>query len=478
MTYEEWVDNTGSCKSYKLDDNQTYAQCYYWQDRVEFFNVEEILSEIRYNISKPKKINEKISMSISDLKHKIEKDFLRLYEINKNIYQNAAAFIDDYIKMNNNPALILSNVKLYKQLKHIPLNKPMYSKKVLENKISIFRKYTDAKKKKILESDEYNYGGFRIENQKVTDDTIKCLITLVLDFPTLSSENYTAYINSPLGPNEKDQITPRTVSHYLHALRFTVNRATFSPPNRNSIGLRIYRVAWCKIIEKIIKKDYVLLGFIDEAAITVSEGRKYGRSYIGITPLANVPLTKVKCSIIALVLPGFGVLFEFINDAVNNLEYCKFLVEAVRFMRRYVCNNRAEIVIIEDNCPIHSTPKVEETIEKLKIALLPIVQYSPSLNELVEAYFGFMKSNVIQLTNETANEAALDDIKENWKQISNDKFNLAIAQSFYYDWISRMKICKRGDPVFTGHIDAETTSDVTFNHLQYVPVERIVEASA
>lgn len=109
------------------------------------------------------------------------------------------------------------------------------------------------------------------------------------------------------------------------------------------------------------KKNNILLGFIDEGAITVHEGRKYGRSYIGITPLANVPLIRIKCSIIALVLPGFGVLFEFINDAVNNLEYCKFLIEAVRFMRRYICNNKAEIVIIEDNCPIHSTPKVEET---------------------------------------------------------------------------------------------------------------------
>lgn len=109
-----------------------------------------------------------------------------------------------------------------------------------------------------------------------------------------------------------------------------------------------------QIHRKKIKKN-ILLVFIDEAAITVCEGRKYGRSYIGI------PLIRIKCSIIALFLPGFCFLFEFINDAVNNLEYCKFLIETLRFMRRYICNNKAEIVIIEDNCPIHSTPKVEET---------------------------------------------------------------------------------------------------------------------
>lgn len=56
--------------------------------------------------------------------------------------------------------------------------------------------------------------------------------------------------------------------------------------------------------------------------------------------------------------------------------------------------SKTEIVLFEDNCPIHGTEKVEKTIKKLNIALLP-VQYSPALNGVVEAYFCIIKMHLI-----------------------------------------------------------------------------------
>lgn len=50
----------------------------------------------------------------------------------------------------------------------------------------------------------------------------------------------------------------------------------FAPPNRNSIGLSIFRVAWYHFINDMINKDNVLLEFIDEAAVSQQIGRKYG----------------------------------------------------------------------------------------------------------------------------------------------------------------------------------------------------------
>lgn len=477
LKYQKYVEESGGCETFDMDDNQTVTKCYYWQERYEIFNAKEIINQIKLKVEQKTEIQQKLTFSISDIKRFIERDFLKLFN-HIGINANYTAFVESYIRINNDPETMYENVKLYKKIKKMNIHKSIYSKKTLLNKISNFVKLSKEKQEKLLTSDvmDEHQTGFRIENQKVTNETIKCLITLVLDFPTLSAVSYAAYLNSPFGTNEDNPISPRTVSRYLKALNFSVNKASFAPPNRNSIGLRIYRVAWSKFIEKIIKNDNILLGFIDEAAVTACEGRKYGRSYIGLTPLANCPLSKIKCSVIALVIPAFGVFFKFAEGAVDNLQYSEFLKESVHVIRQYLCNNKTEIVFIEDNCPVHNTQCVEDTIEALKIALLPIVQYSPSLNEVVEGYFGFIKSHNICLTDEAPAKTVLNDIKNMWKDSSNNHFSIQIAQSLYYQWRIRMKLCKKGNPIYSGHIDSQGKYDVDFNHLQYVTVDRISES--
>ena len=113
----------------------------------------------------------------------------------------------------------------------------------------------------------------------------------------------TKYINSKYGPNYNYalKISKRTVQRYLKLLRFSVKIAQFAPPNRNTIGLRIYRVAWCKIIEDILNNDNVLIAFVDEASVTSCEGRVFGRAYARITPVINVFLV-MECFIHSLTI--------------------------------------------------------------------------------------------------------------------------------------------------------------------------------
>ena len=87
---------------------------------------------------------------------------------------------------------------------------------------------------------ESSWGGSH--NVKLSDDAILCLICLVLDFPTMVARDFTRFLNSERGPCKGKNIKIRTVQKALHSLNFTVKKAAFSPPARNSIGLRIYRV--------------------------------------------------------------------------------------------------------------------------------------------------------------------------------------------------------------------------------------------
>lgn len=204
-------------------------------------------------------------------------------------------------------------------------------------------------------------------------------------------------------------------------------------------------------------------------------GRRYGRAYCGITPLVNCPLNKVKMTIIALVLPGFGVLYNFYNNSANSNRYSSFLKSAVAFLRRYVCNKKTEIVFIEDNCPIHCTAEIEKTIDDLNIALIPTVPYSPSLNGVVEGYFGFVKLHNIFTKGQCGEVEVKNEIMDNWIGISNNEFSIDISNSLYYEWRLRMKHCINGEPILSGHVEGEDGFMVNLDHLVNVTIDRKLE---
>ena len=274
----------------------------------------------------------------------------------------------------------------------------------------------------------------------------------------------TKYINSKYGPNYNYalKISKRTVQRYLKLLRFSVKIAQFAPPNRNTIGLRIYRVAWCKIIEDILNNDNVLIAFVDEASVTSCEGRVFGRAYARRTPVINVPLGKVQMTIVAIAIPCYGVLYSFIDNSCKGTQYAQFLKDAISFIRKYICNKDTEIVVIEDNCPINCTDEVENTVINLKFALLPIVPYSPCLNGVAESYFGLMKTNNIMTCGNTGEVATKGAIQGNWMINTNSKFNESTTITLLAEWKARMELCKKGQPIYSFHVQ---TTDVTADDL-------------
>lgn len=241
----------------------------------------------------------------------------------------------------------------------------------------------------------------------------------------------------------------------MRALKFSIKKAAFCPLARNSIGLRIFRVAWSLFMDEISNQKDVLIGFIDEAAITIEEGSKFGRAFVGITPLINSPLSDCVISVLSCVVPAFGVLYKFFPSAVHGNDYATFLDDIINFFRIYVCSSNAQIVLIEDNCKIHCTQEVESTISKLNVALIPTVQYSPALNGVAEGYFGYVKLRHIDFFEQDMEDLFDSDeqkIQEKWSLISDNEFTNKISKKLYCEWKARMAQCVQGIPLVSGHI--------------------------
>lgn len=471
------------------DDNQFITGNYNWKERIIFDDVEEILNTIQRDVDIHEKNlkNRKKKEGINTLKKQFYRDFIRYYVDHIGEYSNRKHFCVDFILWQKIPKntweivtdiknkMIKSKRKGYKDKKDPDA---FLSYETLNRVIKDFESKDEEERQDYLINgkDIINHGGYREKVQKVSNETLLCIIVLILDFPTLSAESIANYCNSKYGPNYgyQNHITGRTVQRYLSFLQFNVKKASFAPPNRNSIGLRINRVAWCKIIQKISDQDNVLLAFIDEAAVTSCEGRRYGRSFIGITPVINCPLSKVKVTIVAMVIPCFGVVYKFIDNSCDGTKYANFLRDATVFLRKYICNKDTEIVYIEDNCPIHGTDEVEEEIINLKIAVIPTVPFSPCLNEVVEGYFGLVKSNNMLHCSGKKEIFIRASIEKSWKVTTNHIFDDMVSVSLLSEWKNRMKICMEGKPIYSSHISLcqFDAKDNLFKNLE-VMVDRI-----
>lgn len=468
------IYDDGISESSVDDDNQFSIAFYNWKERAEIIDVDTIHESIlkANEVENQNKKSNTKDFLISKIILQVNQEILRLYNRNDKYKFDTNSFYDDMNVINSDPKKMPECVKAYRKARNIPNDKPIYTKKTIMKKIRTYEKLSPEAKELYLNKELGNWGGLREILRKVNEETLRCLITLVLDFPTLSTTSYTTYLNSKYGPNYSNNISVRTVERYLNSIGFKIKRASFAPPNRNSIGLRIFRVAWCKIIEDILKEKNVLFGFIDEAAITTCEGKNHGRAFEGITPLINCPLSKVKMSVIAIVFPGFGVLYKIIENSTSGEQYSQFLKEAIEFTRKYICNYSTEIVIIEDNCPMHNTENVENTIKELNIALLPTVQYSPALNGVIEGYFGIVKSHIFIDATTQGDYAIKDSIEKEWEYSTLQYFGDAKSIQLFREWRTRMQECEAGMPLFSKHVTVNNNFDDEIEKQLQVYVDR------
>ena len=154
-------------------------------------------------------------------------DFYKKFLEDERNIDDINTFIKNYIEKNNNLVTMSENVRTYKRITGMDINKPIYTSKYLKSKFDDFLDSNYEQQRIELESDPKKLWGGPCENKKkISDDSIKCLIALVLDFPTFSAKTYANYLNSPFGPNcdEKNHIHERTVQRYLKNLDIIVKK--------------------------------------------------------------------------------------------------------------------------------------------------------------------------------------------------------------------------------------------------------------
>ena len=185
------------------DDNETALGCYYWQERCEINNIGEIIDQIRYEESKKRKNQnaQKSKTNKNEILGNIEHEFIQAYASNPQNKANKTKFINNYIEKNTNELTMTHEIKKYKQINNIDMKKSILSFSSLQRKTKEFDDKSLLEKEDYLRNGPFPYkkGGSREGSIKVTDDTIKCIITLIIDFPTLSANSIAMYLNSPLG---------------------------------------------------------------------------------------------------------------------------------------------------------------------------------------------------------------------------------------------------------------------------------------
>lgn len=83
---------------------------------------------------------------------------------------------------------------------------------------------------------------------------ITCLVCTLLDFPTWTLTQRTAYINGDNGATKKD-IKVSTIEKACENLRFTVHTTRYSPPARNSFGFVHYELIGRSMFHNLFKMD-------------------------------------------------------------------------------------------------------------------------------------------------------------------------------------------------------------------------------
>ena len=100
--------------------------------------------------------------------------------------------------------------------------------------------------------------------------------------------------------------------------------------------------------------------------------------------------------------------------------------------------------------------------------------YSPCLNEVIEGYFGLIKSNNYLTTGYSSIISNKSAIEFNWNILTHQLFDDKVSVQLLSDWFNRLEYCKTGVPIYPKHISSDTFKDYSklFKNLT-VTVDRL-----
>ena len=256
-----------------------------------------------------------------------------------------------------------------------------------------------------------------------------------------------------------------SVNRALQRLNITLKQPCFSPSARNNFGYRVARVVWGLVIKPITQDPNTLFLFVDEAGIGPIQRRK-ARGFLSIIPCTNKPGQSKNISVLACVIPHFGVINRFYSDAIKSDDYVQFLREVAYIVRRYICNQKTQIIVINDNASIHLTKKVENIAEKYNLNLFYTVPYSPQTNLVVENFFSQMKFNAVYRFSSKPNEPpcltapiqhSLPPLKthiiQQWIDEVVTHYKSETSANVYGAWLKVVEECIKGKSLTGMHYD-------------------------
>lgn len=430
--------------SFNDDDNQFSLIEYDWSNRLKVDNVTEILSKMRRLLCGVKTIEGKKSTELRDL---IIKELLGFYVYWCNYCGDDNVIIKMYINLNCNQQTITENVRLFKELHKKNIEDEFIKIETLKKKVNEFKELTFAEKCNFFncEQNNYKWGGSR-GNFKITNDTIRCLMALMIDFPSMSTISYTSYINSKYGPNENNKVQVATIRKYVRNLDYSIKLSKFHPPNRNCIGISVYRAAWSSIILEIINDENVVPAFLDEATIIAFREKQKSYSFIGMSPTIRNKGNTI-LSVISMAIPYFGLIYRFINGEITSQDHVSFLKDSSDFIKNHMNKKCIEIIVFEDNTPIHNDEINNEEIDQLKITVLPISPGSSSLNHVIGQYLSFIKTSVFVNKKDSNITYDVNVIMQKWEELTNNGYSMSLINQSFNEWIDILQQFSNGNQI-------------------------------
>lgn len=434
--------------SNKLSDIDFPDENYDWQSRIDEYGIERILDEMKKKNYKNE--NEKLTATRDKVREKLWNDFLA----KKSEIKSKRKFTIDWVKSRtaavNEGAKYISEKRAYQILNDYIKNK--------DKQVS---------KKQVGAPSKFN------------DEARLCLLATVMDFPSLTDEQRTDYLNH-FGPCKYNNVSTRLVNKELLELNITIKKPCFSEPQRNSIGFRIARYIWAKIMLNITEQRNALFVFIDEAGVQRSQPNS-SRGYVSVRPLSEGTTKSSNiASILTAVIPGYGSISRWYKGPVTNKEYAIFLREISYILKTKICNASTQIIIIQDNASIHKTKEVREMALKCNFNSFFIVPYSPHLNEVAENYFSQLKHACIFDREFSCRSENADGINGNtkfqfldeeeimyrWNQLTKQKYSGISALSIFQGWISILNDCVNGKPLTGQKFTRSEVPNLHLNNIQ------------
>ena len=272
----------------------------------------------------------------------------------------------------------------------------------------------------------------------------------MIDFPFWSSKTRALYLIKNKVVNEVEgeyRFSSSSVRRITRKLNFTYRcpGAKLSPPQRNILGFMAARVVWWTILLDIVNTKHSLITFADECSVCYTELTRGYYKLIGVMPELVHSMRKVVFNTLLLVVPGFGIIYEINRDHTDHHIYIEFLTKAFRVVKSLICLPSDEIILIHDNAPYHCHKEVSPAISALGVEEVPIIPYSPQLNEPAECCFGLTKQNVadIKFNESVNNEVLMLEAIDIWKtQLM--KYDAKMSAKYFSMWIKIMEECRNG----------------------------------